>query len=122
MSSLEKLRLLSIRLNEKSDEMNTIIRGFNEMLAEVGVGVSTWLPAEYVGDDIWKFGYGRHGANWMLLAQSQDGPPMNLTGAPRSARVVAVGLLPGIILALEKKTEEFIEAIDGANDTLGGTL
>jgi hypothetical protein len=142
-SNLEKL---SKKINEASDDLTKALTSINEKLNSLNLGIETWLEAGwclktdygqeneegYHVETRWLLGYGKSPqGKWSLLVRAEDWlMPANedlegrftgsteypLLSCPRDLRVAAIQYIPQLVEQLEKKSEDFTQAVSKAKE------
>ena len=119
ITMFQDLAVLSEEVNEASDRLAEQIAEAEKALNALKLGVSAWSTINswlsespsgaYEGCSI---GYGKHNGKWGLLFMSwqDDMPEFNhvipLREAAREDRLSAIGKLPDLVKALEKRARE----------------
>lgn len=133
-NELQELQPIAEKLNEKSNQVNTIIAGLNAKLAALNVGLEVWLDPD---DDHYAIGFAKVDEKWQLATRYAEemkwvedssyvaegfwsperGTTCSVTPllqASRELRIRALDYAKYIVHELKTKAKEGIASIEAA--------
>ena len=128
VDTINELSDLSRKLNQKSDQINSIIESINQKLLKLNLGFEAWVKD---GDGVW-LGYDKAAryrkdgnasvyiGEWQLVTRRDltDGwSSESLLAASREVRVAGLKLVPQLLDALKEKATDMIATIEQAENS-----
>lgn len=126
-NTLTELAVAAQKLNELSDQLTKYVRGIEEKINQLGLGISAstpiemWTSEDGMQSNGWKLSYGKSGRKWGLLVEyfeeNINYPPDDeyeswaFAESPREQRIRAVQKIPDLLGALLQKSSEVASKI-----------
>lgn len=107
---MERLRLVSVKLNKSTDDMNASITRLEDKLKDMNLGIQVMVQLEADPRERW-LGYGHRtgGHGWGLYIRvGEEAWPYN--NAPRALRIEAMNHLDRLLLKLEEEATMLSES------------
>jgi hypothetical protein len=135
VDTINELSDLSRRLNQKSDQLNDLIRSINRKLAKFNFGIEVWTMPEAVkseGSSMAVLGYTKIEDEWQLAVWDRDdvlrtddkGGDLHRIGqnvwpllkVTREVRLQAMPLVPRLLDDIERRAEELLNGLAQAEE------
>ncbi len=104
---MQDLTSLSSKLNEKSENINSLISSMNEKLSKMNIGIETWIQSNPL------IGYLSLEGEWQLAVRVGN-RVQPLIKASRDTRIDAMQRIPTLLEAIRQNLLKRISSIEAA--------